>query len=140
MIIGPSTYSKDPNLIPDGIALTLPEAFFEDRRTTPAKFKPMFERYMRREDAIWNFKITNLPTLEFQWVYLIFDRQFQYRCNFVMTERNKSKTFYDAPDRKKRHFPPANWILMTGPAVKPPSGEEWPQKGFRGFRYTIKLF
>jgi hypothetical protein len=131
-------YSKDPNIIPEGIALTLPVAFFQDRGTDIPRFKKMFERYMSKEEAIWNFKMTNLPTRDIAWVYLIFDRQIQYRLNFVMYERNVAKQFHDAPDKKIRIFPPTNWVLFTGPAIKP--SYEWPQKGFQGFRYTTKLF
>jgi hypothetical protein len=53
-------------------------------------------------------------------------------------ERNVSKSFKDARDGKVRDFPKCNWVLFTGPVVKPPY--EWPQKGFQGFRYTTKLF
>lgn len=138
MIVGPSKYSKDPNIVPEGIALTLPVMFFEDRKMTTAQFKKVFERYMKREDAIWNFRLSNLPTMDVLYVYLIFDRQFQYRCNLVMYERNKAKAFDDSPDGVVRKFPPSNWVLFTGPIVKPQ--DEWPQKGFQGFRYTTKLF
>ncbi|WP_315823034.1 hypothetical protein [Paraflavitalea speifideaquila] len=131
-------YSKDPSIQPDGIVLTLPVAFFEDRGMTTEEFKPMFERYMRQEDAIWNFKLTNLPLHDVAFVYLVFDKQIQYRCQFIMYERNVSKEFYDAPDGQVRSFPPTNWVLFTGPVVKPPY--EWPQKGFQGFRYSTKLF
>lgn len=138
MIISASKYSKDPNLQADGIALTLPVAFFEDRKMSTAQFKKTFERFMAKEDALWHFRLTNLPTREVAWIYLIFDKQFQYRANFVMYERNKAKAFKDAPDGIIREFPPTNWVIFTGPIVKAPC--EMPQKGFQGFRYTLKLF
>lgn len=137
-MITPKGYSKDPSLQPDGIVLTLPVAFFQDRGTTIDQFKKMFERYMRREDAIWNFKLTNLPLHDIAYVYLVFDKHLQYRAQFVQYERGVAKSFYDAPDRRVRVFPPTNWVLFTGPVVKPPY--EWPMKGFQGFRYSIKLF
>jgi hypothetical protein len=132
-------YSKDPNIKPLGIALTLPVQFFTERGTTTEAFKKLFERYMAREDAIWNFRLTNLPTAQdLLWVYLIFDRHIQYRCNFVGYERNKEKTFVDAPDGRERRFAPANWVLFTGPAIKP--AELWFQRGHQGFRYTTQIF
>lgn len=131
-------YSKDASIIPEGIMLTLPKMFFRDRNMSYSSFEKMFERYMRREDAIWNFKLTNLPLHDVAFVYLCFEGFVQYRCNLVMYERNKSKTFSDTPDKKVRHFPDCNWVLFTGPAVKP--YEDIPQKGFQGFRYTTKLF
>jgi hypothetical protein len=138
MIVGASKYSKDLSLIPEAIVLTLPVAFFEDRGMNVEQFKQMFERYMRRDDAIWNFRLTNLPKHDIAWVYLVFDKQIQYRCNFVQYERNTAKKFYDAPDKKVRSFEKTNWVLFTGPVVKPP--HEMPQKGFQGFRYALKIF
>lgn len=137
-MITPNGYSKDPFIRPEGIMLTLPVQFFEDRKTDIPSFIKMFERYMAREDSLWNFRLTNLPTQDIAWVYLVFDKKVQYRLNFVQYERNVSKVFNDAPDRKVRRFPNANWVIMCGPPVKPPY--EWPQKGFQGFRYTTKLF
>lgn len=137
-MITPKGYSKDPNIIPEGIMLTLPTMFFADRGTTCEDFKKLFERYMQRDDAVWNFKLTNLPKHDIAWVYLVFDKQVQYQCNFLQYERNKSKVFVDAPDGRERKFEKCNWVLFTGPAIKPP--HEWPQKGFQGFRYTTKLF
>lgn len=131
-------YSKDPSLQADAIVLTLPKMFFEDRKTSIDDFKKHFERYMKREDAIWNFRLTNLPTQDILHVYLCFDGFLQYKCNFVQYERNVSKTFHDTKDKKPRSFPAANWVLLTGPVEKPPY--EWPLKGFQGFRYATTLF
>jgi hypothetical protein len=131
-------YSKDLSIMPEGIMLTLPVMFFEDRGMSTEQFKDLFERYMAKDDAIWNFKLTNLPKHEIAWVYLIFDKHVQYRLNFVQYERNKTKAFRDSHDGKIRHFPNLNWVIFTGPAIKPP--HPWPQKGFQGFRYTTFLF
>ncbi len=131
-------YSKDLSIIPEGIILTLPVQFFEDRKWDYKGFIKMFERYMAREDSLWNFRLTNLPLHDVLWVYLVFDKHVQFRTNMVMYERNVSKVFNDGPDRKVRNFPNANWVILSGPVVRPPY--EWPQKGFQGFRYTTKLF
>lgn len=139
MIIGPGIYSKDPGIMPEGIMLTLPVAFFEDRGWSNYEaFSTMFHRFMAHEDHIWNFRLTNLPIHDVAWVYLVYDRHVQFRVNFVQYERNTSKVFYDGPDKKVRRFPNANWVILAGPAIRPPY--EWPQKGFQGFRYTTKLF
>jgi hypothetical protein len=131
-------YSKDPSIMPDGIVLTMPVAFFEDRKTDTVKFTKLFERYMREEDALWNYRLTNLPKLDVIYVYLIWDKKVQFRVNLVCYERNKTKSFHDAPDKKVRHFPNANWVILAGPAVRPP--KDIPMKGFQGFRYCTKLF
>lgn len=137
-MITPNGYSKDPYIIPDGIMLTLPTMFFEDRKMTIEQFKEVFERQMSMDDSYWNFKLTNLPLHDVAYVYLVFDKQVQYRCNLMCYERNKTKSFKDSPDQVVRNFPNQNWVLFTGPVIKPPY--EWPQKGFQGFRYTTKLF
>src|SRR5687767_10431689 len=110
-------YSKDPNIIPEGIALTLPVAFFEDRGMTCEQFKKYFERFMAKDGTWWNFKLTNLPIHEVLYVYLLFDKHIQYRLNFMQYERNKSKSFKDAVDNKVREFKNCNWVLFTGPVV-----------------------
>jgi hypothetical protein len=138
MIIGPSKYSKDPTIPAEGIALTLPKQFFEDRGWTYAEFEKYFEKLMAKDDSIWHFRLTNLPTQDVAWVYLIFEGFIQFRLNLVMYERNKSKVFKDGPDSENRHFPNSNWVLLAGPAVRAPY--EMIQKGFQGFRYTTKLF
>lgn len=138
MIIGPSKYSKDPMEKPEGIMLTLPKVFFEDRKWDYVGFNKMFEKFMSHEGAIWNFKLTNLPKHDIGWVYLCYNGFVQFRVNFVQYERNVSKMFADGPKKAIRKFPNANWVILTGPAVKPPY--EWPQKGFQGFRYTTYLF
>ena len=137
-MITPKGYTKDPSIRPDGIMLTLPVMFFEDRGMDTKSFKALFERYMSQDDALWNFRLTNLPKHDIAFVYLVFDKQVQYRLNFVQYERNVPKTFKDSPDRKVREFPPSNWVIMCGPPIKPPN--KWPQKGFQGFRYTTMLF
>lgn len=131
-------YSKDPNIIPEGIMLTLPVQFFEDRGWDYKGFIKMFQKFMADDYSIWNFRLTNLPKQDIIWVYLLFDKQVQFRVNFVQYEKNVSKVFKDGPDRKVRDFPNANWVILAGPAVRPT--HEWPQKGFQGFRYTTKLF
>lgn len=131
-------YSKDLSIMPEGIMLTLPTIFFEDRGTDVESFTLMFYRFMKQDDSLWNFKLKNLPKHDVAWVYLVYDKKVQFRLNLVQYERNTSKEFKDSPDRKIRRFENCNWVIMCGPPVRPP--HEWPQKGFQGFRYTTKLF
>lgn len=131
-------YSKEPGLQAEGLVLTLPKIFFEDRCMTIPDFKKMFEEYMVQEDAVWNFRLTNLPTQEVPYIYLIFGGFLQYRANFMQYERNVAKEFDDAPDGIIRSFDFSNWILFTGPVIKCPFVREL--KGFQGFRYSTKLF
>lgn len=138
-MITPTGYSKDPNIIPEGIVLTLPQIFFKETQVGTGFFAKSFERYMQDEEAIWNFKLTNLPKIDVAFVYIIFDGKIRYRTNLVMYERGVSKTFQDPPYFGMiREFYKKNWVLITGPIQKPPY--EMPLKGFQGFRYCTKLF
>ena len=92
-------YSKDPNIIPEGIVLTMPLAFFEDRQMTTDEFRIEFENALAEEDGEWNFVKKSLPTKDVLFVYIVFDKKIQYRCNFVCYERGVSKSFQDAPDK-----------------------------------------
>lgn len=129
---------KDVKFQPDGIILTLPVMFFEDRGMSTGLFKRVFERQMRDEDNVWNFRLTNLPINDVLYVYLVFAKHIQYRANLVQYERGVDKSLGDSIDGTMRHFKNSNWVVFTGPIVKPP--HEWPMKGFQGFRYTAKLF
>ncbi|MGI8601063.1 MAG: hypothetical protein ACR2KB_17555 [Chitinophagaceae bacterium] len=121
---------------PIGILLTMPKAFFEDRKMTEEQFKEVFERFMQMEDGIWNFRKKTLPTQDVIYCYMVFGGKVQFKVNIVGYERDVAKTFHDAADAKPRHFQKSNWIILAGPAVKPP--QEIPMKGFQGFRYVTK--
>lgn len=123
---------------PDGILLTLPVAFFQDRGMSYSEFMPLFKKQMSDPDNVWNYRLTNLPTMDVQYVYLVFDGFVQYRGNLVMYQRGVTKRFNDSPDMKFRTFAEANWVIFTGPIVVAPIDIE--MKGFQGFRYTKKLF
>lgn len=123
---------------PEGLLLTMPVAWFTDRRMSYAQFCPMFEACMADEDSYWNYLKTNLPVHDVAFVYLVFDGFVQYRANFVGYERGVAKAFDDAPDGVVREFPPSNWILFSGPVVIAP--HDIPMRGFQGHRYCKKLF
>jgi 1-acyl-sn-glycerol-3-phosphate acyltransferase len=124
---------KEP---PIGILLTMPRAFFEDRGWDEKQFAQYFERLMRHEDSIWNFRKKTLPTHDVIFCYLVFGGKVQFKLNIVGYDRNVAKTFYDGPDARPRNFEASNWIILTGPAIKPP--HEIPMKGFQGFHYVTK--
>lgn len=122
----------------EAIILTMPVAFFNDRKMTYDEFRPVFEEALRDEDGIWNFLKSNLPTQDVAFVYIVFDGKVQYRTNLVCYQRNIAMSFDDAPDGIVREFPPSNWILLSGPAMRAPY--DIPMKGFQGHRYSKMLF
>lgn len=124
--------------LPEAILLTLPVAFFKDRGMTYSEFEKYFDGVMSDPDSLWNFKLTNLPTMDVAWAYLVFDGFVQYRLNLVQYERNVSKQFNDTPDGIVRVFEACNWVILCGPPVKAPL--DIPMRGFQGFRYSKQLF
>ena len=122
----------------ESIILTMPVAFFNDRNMTHDEFREVFEEALAEEDGIWNFLKSNLPTQDVAFVYIVFGGMVQYRTNLVCYERGVAKSFDDAPDGIVREFPPSNWILISGPAIRAPY--EIPMKGFQGHRYSKVLF
>lgn len=124
---------------PIAIIITMPKAFFEDRKMTEDEFMQEFETCLSYEDGYWNFLKKNLPIHVVPYCYIVFGGKVQYKVNVVDYERNTAKTFIDAPDGKQRVFKESNWILISGPVVK--SEIDIPMKGFQGHRYlTQELF
>lgn len=123
---------------PVAIILTLPVQFFKERQMDEESFKKYFERLMRKEDMLWNFRLTNLPTHDVAWVYFNFFGKVHYRLNLVMYQRNAAKSFNDTPDGITRDFDASNWVICTGPVV--PAPYEISMKGFQGFRYSKQIF
>ena len=121
-----------------GLILTMPVAFFEDRKMTPEQFTELFERFMNEPDHFWNFKKKHLPIHEPEWVYLVWSGKVQFRMDFDRYERNTTKEFADSWDGRARIFHDKNWIIMRGPAVRAPY--DIPMKGFQGHRYTEQIF
>jgi hypothetical protein len=121
---------------PIGMLLTMPRAFFESRGWDEEQFAEYFERYMKDEDNIWNFRKKTLPKYDIAFCYLVFGGKVRFKLNIVCLERNVTKVFYDGPDAKPRNFESSNWIILSGPAIKPP--HEIQMKGFQGFHYVTK--
>src|SRR5579863_8756265 len=106
---------------PEAIILTMPVGFFLDRAGNPSTYRvktdtnpgytynknlfiancmerisDLFERYMQKEDSLWNYRKTQLPTEEVAWVYLVWAGKIQFRLNFVQYERGVAKVFDDS--------------------------------------------
>lgn len=121
---------------PIGIILTMPERWFEETgHTYDSALKTMMQ-CLNEEESEWLFLKKSLPTQDFLYVYIIWDRKIQLRANLSALERNKSYSWNDTPDGQAREFENKNWIVLCGPAVKAPHDIQ--MKGFQGFRYVTK--
>jgi hypothetical protein len=127
-------YSKDPNIVPEGVAITWSKEMIEEGYGSLRLFMDHFMMCMLEEDGMWYQKCKNKPRYDVLYVYIIYGNRLRYRCQFVLYEKGET-TIYDAHGPKR-----VSWsrIGMAGPAVKCPFKRTL--KGFQGFRYTTKLF
>jgi len=84
------------------------------------------------EDCTYWMKQGGRPKRDLLYVYLCIGNKIRFRANFVMSEGPCKKYFVD-----EGMFARA-WIVLAGPVVRP--DQPIVMKGFRGFRYTEKLF
>lgn len=127
-------YSKDPNIVPEGIAITWSKEMIEEGYGTLKKFMEHFIECLEDEEGIWLQKCKNKPKYDVAYVYIIFAGRVRYRAQFVSWSKGMA-TVYDDHGPKQIEW---SRIEMTGPLVRAP----FPiyRKGFQGFRYTTKLF
>ena len=120
---------------PDGIIITLPAKYFEecDHETYLHEIQAMNEN----DTKIWYRVMNRLPVLDFLYVYTIVDNKVHHRAQFAGLVRGKN-LFFTRRDGSRCMFPNANAVMMCGPIIMCP--EEIEMRGFRGFRYTHKLF
>jgi hypothetical protein len=87
---------------------------------------------MEQDDCTYWMRQGAKPTREILYVYLCIGGRVRYRVNFVGTEGPCYKSFCE-----ELMFVRA-WVLLAGPVVR--ADRIITMKGFRGFRYTEKLF
>lgn len=127
-------YSKDPTVVPDGIAITWSREMIEEGYGSLKKFIEHFKECMADPESWWLQKCKNKPKHDVAYVYVIFSGRVRCRAQFAGWE-NGPDTVYDANGPKEIIW---SRIIMTGPLVEAPYKIE--RKGFQGFRYTTKLF
>lgn len=127
-------YSKDPNIVPDGIVITWSKEMIEEGYGTLKKFIEHFKQSMQDEESWWLQKCKNKPKHDVAYVYVIFGGRLRYRAQYGGWDSGIT-TVYDDHGPKEVNW---NRIIMTGPLVEAP--EKIFRKGFQGFRYSTKLF
>lgn len=91
-----------------------------------------FKKGMSDDRTYW-MRLGTQPKREVLYVYLCIDGKVKFRSNYVCSYGPGEMTF----DGGRTLYAKA-WVVMTGPVEKAPY--KTPMKGFRGFRYTEKLF
>jgi hypothetical protein len=127
-------YSKDPNIMPEGIAITWGKDLVQAKGGLLV-FIRFFERVMADEDGLWLQRCKNRPTMDIIYVYVIVCNQVRYRCTYGGHEVGGGEI--TNADGKVETI---SWqrIILAGPFVKAPVKIH--RKGFQGFRYCTKLF
>jgi hypothetical protein len=125
-------YSKDPNIVPDGIAITFGREMLVDHGGLKT-FLTSFKKCLQADDY-WIHFCKNKPKHDAIHVYLIVCNRLAYRCQFGGYE------YFDGHGYKANgdltYMRPG--IVLAGPLVRCPFKRRL--KGFQGFRYTTKLF
>lgn len=131
-------YSKDPNIQPEGIAVTWGKDLIEAKGGL-LSFIRYFELVMSKEDGIWLQKCKNRPTQEIIYVYIIVCNQVRYRLYYGGHEGGAAEiTNGNGHSWSSRKIITWPRIVCGGPFEKAPY--KIIRKGFQGFRYTTKLF
>jgi hypothetical protein len=117
---------------PDGIIITISQKMMKEKG--PRNWLRNFLNAMANDDCTYCMRQGTRPKQDVLYVYLCISYKIRFRANFVGTDSGW-KTFDDG----KEMFAKA-WVMLAGPVVRPPRGQEPVMKGFRGFRYTEKLF
>lgn len=133
-------YSKDPSIIPEGIALTFGRQMIEEK-CGPGKagllsFLRWFE-YCLKDDGLFFMKCKNRPMHEVDHVYIIVANRLYCRCYFGGYQSGSFEG-YMRPDAEEMEVADWSGIHLAGPIEKPKFRRTL--KGFQGFRYTTKLF
>jgi hypothetical protein len=125
-------YSKDPNIVPEGIVITFGKDMLSDHgglRTFLKSFKKCLDA-----DDYWIHFCKNKPKFDIIYVYIIISNRLAYRCHFGGWDVYSGIGYKANGDKTNMK----NGIALAGPLVKCPFKREL--KGFRNFRYSTKLF
>jgi hypothetical protein len=133
-------YSKDTNIVPEGVALTFGKEMIEEKcgpgKSGLLSFLRWFEDCLK-DDGTFFMKCKNKPVQDVSYVYIIVANRLYCQCYFGGHQRGHFEG-YMSPDAEE--MTEASWsgISLGGPIIKPKFKRTL--KGFQGFRYTTKLF
>lgn len=139
-MITPDGYSKDPNIIPEGIVMTWGKDLIEEKGGLLA-FIRHFEKEMASQDGLWLQKCKNKPKNDGRllYVYVIVCNQLKYRLYYGGYETGSVQiTNGNGVSWSARSVVSWPRVLMVGPFTKAP--RKIKLSGFQGFRYCTKLF
>jgi hypothetical protein len=133
-MITESGYSKDPSIIPEGIAVTFGIDMMETHGG-PITFLNYFLKCINDEHSWWLHKCKNRPQFEVAHVYIIVLNRLYGRVNCAGYEKGETSCSKATGEDIDVDW---NRILLVGPLIRCPFKRRL--RGFQGFRYTTKLF
>jgi hypothetical protein len=133
-------FSKDPMIVPEGIAITFGKEMINDQGGLK-NFLTHFLNWMdqHEEGDYWMHKCKNLPTVDIDHIYIIVANRLWGRvyCGGMRrVDPDNPETGGTATGDTK--IIDWNYIILSGPFERCPFKRTL--KGFQGFRYTTKLF
>jgi len=124
---------------PEAIMINIPEAWFTNdgksalaQATRRAALEIYYENMGGPKDpegCFYHF-ISTIPRYEVLELYVCYLGAVRYKARVAGFIRNDFAPYPDSPRR--------NYVIATGPVIKPPVAMA--MKGFRGFRYSQKIF
>lgn len=131
-------FSKDPSIMPEGIAVTLGSGMIAEQGGLRTFLKGFLQvMSLHEEGYTWMHKLKNAPKFEIDHVYIIVHGRLYGRCYYGGHHKDLLYTKAQTADGKPITI---QWpyIILSGPFERCPFRREL--KGFQGFRYTTKLF
>lgn len=128
-------YSKDPSIIPEGIAVTFGAEMIKEKGGLHA-FLKWFHSFIDNEDSYWLHKLTNRPKFDqFIHVYIIIANRLYGRCYFGGFGHGGEGQTLPGGD-----YEPIPWkyAILAGPLERCPHKRIL--RGFQGFRYATQLW
>jgi len=119
----------------EGIIITISQAMLKEKgyRNWLRNYLDAMKRNAEGEDCYYWMRQGAQPKRDINYVYLCVGGLVRYRSFFAGSYPAGTVEFTDG----REMFANA-WILLGGPVERAP--HRIPMKGFRGFRYTEKLF
>ncbi|SRR5258706_2216479 len=115
---------------PEGIVITISAGMLKEKGYR--NWLRNFLNAMGREDWIYSMRVGTIPKRDILYVYLCIGGKVRFRA-FYAGGSTGTKQFHDG-----KVITAKAWVELSGPVERPVVPVYL--KGFRGFRYTEKLF
>lgn len=132
-------YSKDPNIIPEGVVITWGKDMI-NLKGGLKNFLKYFNDVMQDENTAWLQKNKNEPKYDILFVYILVANRLYARAYYGGYQKGETEINSPGCANSFSRREIIDWprIILSGPIEKCPFKRTL--KGFQGFRYCTKLF